>query len=261
MMSRFGRARCLGALQGALVGLFLVSAAVAGAQQGTIRGRVVDKSSNTALPRAEIIVLSSANRSVITDSIGGYVFAALPAGTVRLLVRAPLFPPTEVIVELSVGQDLDRTIVLDSTAAGRAAQMLPALAVTAAAPVDRRLIDFERRRRTGRGQYLTRDDIEKSGASSVQDAVRALRGVAVECGGGMGCFIRMVRAPMQCPPDYVVDRRVDNHFGPSTPVRDIEALEVYTGPSDVPGEFAGRTAGCGVIVIWTRAGPPPPRTP
>ena len=68
--------------------------------------------------------------------------------------------------------------------------------------------------------------------------------------------IRMVRAPMQCLPEYVVDDNVDNSFGPGIPVRDIEALEIYTGPADVPGEYAGRNAGCGVIVIWTRSGPP-----
>ena len=65
----------------------------------------------------------------------------------------------------------------------------------------------------------------------------------------------MVRAPNGCQPEYVVDGRVDNMFGGVTPVRDIVALEIYTGPSDVPGEFAGTNAGCGVVVIWTRSGP------
>jgi hypothetical protein len=256
MIPRLGRVRRLDAVWGALLYVLLASASAAGAQQGTIRGRVVDKSTSVGLPRVEIVLLSD-SRQVTTDSSGQYLFVALPAGSVRLLVRAPSFPATQVIIDLSIGQELEHTIVLDSTAAARsAAQSLPGMIVTAPVPVDRRLIDFERRRRTGRGHYLARADIEKSGASSVHDAVRPLRGVAVDCGGGMGCFVRMVRAPMQCKPDYVVDRRVDNQFGPSTPIRDIEALEVYTGPSDVPGEFAGWTAGCGVIVIWTRAGPP-----
>ena len=79
----------------------------------------------------------------------------------------------------------------------------------------------------------------------------------VECSGGaQGCQIRMVRAPMRCLPEYIVDDNVDNTFGPTVPVRDIEGLEVYTGAADVPGEYAGRNAGCGVIVIWTRSGPP-----
>jgi hypothetical protein len=66
----------------------------------------------------------------------------------------------------------------------------------------------------------------------------------------------MVRAPARCAPEYIVDERTDNMFGPSVPIRDIEAIEVYLGPSDVPGEFAGSNSGCGVVVIWTRSGPP-----
>ena len=60
--------------------------------------------------------------------------------------------------------------------------------------------------------------------------------------------------------DGVVDERVDNMFGPLVPVRDIQAIEVYTGASDVPGEFAGTNAGCGVIVIWTTNGRASKRT-
>jgi hypothetical protein len=253
MISQIGR--CSGAALKALLGVLLVSAVPAAAQQGSIRGKVVDRSSNAPLSRVELVFLGD-NRSVVTDSVGRYVFVALPAGAVQLLIRAPSFPATQIIVALAAGEDLERTIVLDSTAASReAAQPLPAM-VVAAEPVEPRLVDFERRRRLGRGHYLTRAELERSGANSIQDAVRPLRGVALDCGGGSGCNIRMVRAPMRCYPDYIVDKRIDNEFGPSTPIRDVEAMEVYTGPSDVPGEFAGRSAGCGVVVIWTRSGPP-----
>jgi Carboxypeptidase regulatory-like domain len=253
MISRIADARAVVVALCAL-GALVTPTAAAAAQQGTIRGRVVDRSSNAGLADVELVFLGD-NRSVHTDSVGRYRFAALPAGTVQLLVRAASFPATQIIVALSPGQDVERTIVLDSTARSADGQPLPAVVVTES-EIDRRLVDFHRRRRLGRGHYLTRIEIERSGANSLTDAVRSLRGVTTECGGGGGCFVRMVRAPMQCRPDYVVDRRVDNNFGPTTPIRDIEALEVYTGPSDVPGEFAGQSAGCGVIVIWTRAGPP-----
>jgi hypothetical protein len=68
----------------------------------------------------------------------------------------------------------------------------------------------------------------------------------------------MARALPSCYPQYIVDGRPDNFFGPNVAVRDIEGIEVYTGAADVPGEFAGTDAGCGVVVIWTRNGPPPP---
>ena len=161
-----------------------------------------------------------------------------------------------VTVALAPGETMSRLIELDSTVSGRTqAQSLPAMAVTAPPPPLPRFVDFERRRVSGRGQYLVREEIEKAGHSSLQDAVRGLRGVNLDCGGGTSCSIRMARAPMRCSPEYIVDERVDNLFGPSTPIRDIEGIEVYTGPADVPGEFAGRNAGCGVVVVWTRSGP------
>jgi hypothetical protein len=233
-----------------------VMTGIAAAQSptATMRGRVINRSLNAPVANAEI-VRAGDNRSVRSDSLGRYVFGNLPQGVSTFLVRALPYPPMQLIVELKSGEELERTIELDSTASGRGAQVLSTVAVPGAS-VNRRLIDFERRRQTGRGHYLTREAIEQSGASSVQEAVRNLRGVTVDCGGGLGCYVRMARAPMQCKPDYIVDDRVNNSFGPTTSIRDIEAMEVYTGPSDVPGEYAGSTAACGVIVIWTRSGPP-----
>jgi hypothetical protein len=165
-----------------------------------------------------------------------------------------------IYVELLEGQELIRPVLMDSTAVGRAVQVLPAMAVIAKALTQNyRLVDFEQRRRNGHGQYRDELELVKSGAYTVQDAVMAMRGVVVDCSkttpAGSRCEIHMVRSPANCQPEYVVDGQVDNMFGPTTPIRDIVGLEVYTGPSDVPGEFAGRNSGCGVIVLWTRSGP------
>lgn len=228
------------------------------AQKGDSRltGSVVDKASSAPLARVQIIYVGD-SRSVLSDSAGRYTFDGLPSGIVRFAIRAAGFPVTALTVALMPGESMVRVIELDSSSAGRsAAQKLPGVSIGAPAPFGPRFADFERRRVTGAGQYLTAAQIEKGGYNSLQDAMRNMRGVDVDCGGGLGCHIRMTRAPMQCNPDYVVDERVDNFFGPQIAIRDIQGLEVYTGPTDVPGEFAGRNAGCGVIVIWTKSGPP-----
>ena len=237
--------------------LALQASLIAQTPLSSLRGRVVDKTSAVVIPKAEIRYVAG-NVSVTTDSLGRYAFVALPHGVATFIIRAPAYPATQFSVELKPGQEIDRTLILDSaTVVVQGVTALPAVSVNATSPVvNRRLVDFERRRATGNGQYLTRAEIERSGAYTLQAAIRGLRGVIYECGGGAGCFVRMARAPMKCLPDYVVDERVNNSFGPSTPIRDIEAIEVYTGPGDVAGEFAGSNAGCGVIVIWTRSGPP-----
>ncbi len=220
-----------------------------------VAGRIVDLSTGHPVGDADVIHLKD-GRVVVSDSLGRYDVDSLPSGLIRLLVRGKGFPPLMLTLALAEGEQMSREIELDSTDVGRkAAQQLPRVAVEALRPPMPRFADFERRRVTGRGQYLAREDLEKTNVATLQDAMRGLRGVHVSCGNGTSCTIRMARAPWRCAPDYFVDERLDNWFGPSTPIRDIEGIEVYTGPSDVPGEFAGSTAGCGVIVIWTRSGP------
>ncbi len=236
-------------------------------QKGTaqITGTVTDLTTHAVIVNADVIHLGL-GRVTVTDSSGKFLLTDLQPGIVRILVRAKGYPSSVNTIALARGEFMTRDFELDSSATGRAnAQKLPSVAVSAPKPAEPRYADFERRRATGRGHYITRDDIEKGGFANLQDAMKGIRGVALDCGGAtagaasgtsLGCNIRMARAPMRCNPEYIVDERVDNDFGPNIAIRDIEALEVYTGPSDVPGEFAGRYAGCGVIVIWTKNGPP-----
>ena len=230
------------------------------AQQGAgLRGLVSDKSTGRPVAGAQIAIVGE-NRRTTTDSSGRFSLAGLPAGEAHLTVRAAGFPQRRVAINLVEAGTIDRAIELDSTAATRMAeaQALPEVSVTAPATrVNYRLVDFERRRQLGRGQFMTESEIVKSGAYNVADAVKNMRGVVYDCGGGAGCYIHMARAPLRCLPEFIVDGHEMNDFGPHTPIRDIIGLELYTGPTEVPGEYAGRFAGCGVIVIWTRSGPTP----
>jgi hypothetical protein len=245
-------------LLSAVVACLVLARAVEGQETTTLSGRVTDRSTGKPVRNAQIILLSD-SRSVTSDSLGKYLFNAIPPGSWQLIIRAANFPAQQIVVTLELGQHADRPILLDSTAFGRlaAAQSLPSVDVTARAPEPNyRLAAFERRRVNGLGQYLTEDQILKSGAYTVADAVKAMRGVNYECGGGAGCFIRMARAPMHCLPEFIVDDQTMNDFGPSTPIRDVIAIELYTGPTELPGEYSGRNGGCGVVVIWTKSGPP-----
>ncbi|MFC1791532.1 hypothetical protein ACFL0I_03600 [Gemmatimonadota bacterium] len=39
------------------------------------------------------------------------------------------------------------------------------------------------------------------------------------------------------------------------PPSDIQAIEIYHGPADTPGQYLDSRSQCGVILIWTRRGP------
>ncbi len=246
--------RCLAIVCAALP--LSLAAQPAARGSGMMFGAVVNRGTQGPIPNAELI--HSDGRVIRGDSLGFYRFPNLTAGIIKFTVRALGFHPVTLTVALTNGEQMERDIELDSTSvtvAGRPAQALPEVAVEAPASLGPRFRDFERRKATGRGHYLTRAQIEQKGANNLADAVRDLRGVTLDCAGS-GCYVRMVRAPSRCYPQYIVDEREDNIFGPTVAIRDIEAIEVYSGPSDVPGEFAGANAGCGVVVIWTRSGPP-----
>src|SRR5689334_12338618 len=73
------------------IGLALLTPTAAwavGEQTGRLRGTVVDKQSNTAMPGVEVTVTSSAliggPRKKFTDDQGSYVFEELPPGTYQV---------------------------------------------------------------------------------------------------------------------------------------------------------------------------------
>lgn len=248
----------------ALLALAAALPAQAEAQQRFARLRGTVRDAKSQAPVAGVrVVIAATGRFTTTDSVGYFDIRDIPSGVIRFIFTAEGYPRAQVSLALAPGETMLQDFELDaapeppdSTERRRRVQELPTEKVTAAPSRGVRYEDFERRMRTGRGHYITREQIEERGYNTLQDAARVLRGVTVECAGARSCNIRMVRAPQGCYPSYWVDGREDNFFGPFVAVRDIEGMEIYTGASDVPGEFAGSNAMCGVVVIWTRNGPP-----
>lgn len=225
------------------------------AQSAVFTGRVLDGTTNLPIGNATVAVTTS-GASTRSDSTGRFRVEGLRVGIHRFLVSAAGYARGSLTLAFAAKEVMERDLVLDRldvAAADSGAQLLPSIPVTAAPSLGRRFADFERRRATGRGQYLTKAEIDERQVATLQDAMRTLRGVRYSCAGG-SCMVQMARAPMGCSPEYIVDERVDNSFGPTIPIRDVIGVEVYNGPGDVPGEFAGTNAGCGVVVIWTSSG-------
>jgi Carboxypeptidase regulatory-like domain/TonB-dependent Receptor Plug Domain len=252
----------------ALVGLLTllslpVDPVAAQAPFGRLRGVVTDAATKVPVEGARVIIAAT-GRYATTDSAGRFELRDLPTGVIRFFFTADGFPRTSVVLAFARGEtmvqafELDSATVVTEDSTDTGVQRLAPTNVTAEPSRGVRYEDFERRLKTGRGQYVTRQEIEERNYNNLGDAARTKRGVLVECGGGRGCQIRMARAGQACYPQYVVDGRPDNVFGPHVAIRDIEGIEFYAGASDVPGEFAGVEAACGVVVIWTRSGPPPP---
>jgi hypothetical protein len=133
---------------------------------------------------------------------------------------------------------------------------LPEVVVKGREPLaGRRFTDFERRRHSGMGYFLTQEQIERSGAATLIDVLVSARGVEQVCLTN-DCVAKMVRSPPGCYPQYYLDGVESTaYFSRHTPPRDVRGVEIYRGASETPGEFTGSNSGCGVIAIWTKSSP------
>src|SRR5947199_118351 len=111
------------------------------------------------------------------------------------------------------------------------------------------------RRRSGRGIFITHEQIEASHAATMADLLRGVPGVRLNCRSGV-CNAQMTRtAHGVCNADWVIDGAPASISStPHLPVVGIVAVEIYRSPNEAPAEFLKADSQCGVIAIWTKSG-------
>lgn len=241
-----------GMLTGALLAALLAVAIgpERGAAQATLRGRVIDSETGHPLPEA-VVRIRPGPPPITTDTLGRFEARGLPAGDAEVTIQLLGYATGVSKVRLPPSGEVDWVFALDFTG-----HRLPELVVTARADqLMPRYSDFERRRRRGLGAFLRWDELNEGAYSSVGDALRTVRGVRIECNQQtFECFAVMARSP-QCHPNWWIDGVEVRSFHENTPIRDIYGIEIYRGPGEIPGEFTGSRAACGVIVMWTKSHP------
>lgn len=210
-----------------------------------VRGLVVD-SAGIPIGGAEIRAVGTALLIVSSDS--GIFRIELPAGPVVFAVRRLGYEPSTFLATLRPGKTNGVTLALQGTA-----QALPGV-IVAEERQQTWLSTFNNRRETQQGTFITRADIEKASARLTTDLLRR-RAPSVQVvptrGGGTRVYMRGNGA-RRCPPQLFVHTtpysgEVDD-FSPDV----VEAIEVYSGSSELPPELNIGRALCGAIVIWTR---------
>ena len=115
--------------------------------------------------------------------------------------------------------------------------------------------DFLRRSQEGGGRYFHRAEIERRDPRTVGDLLRGVAGMRIDCRGPV-CQAVFARSPRNCQPAYYMDGiPVDATVVWLQPPRDLDGVEVYSGPAETPPEL-NRSASCGAVVLWTRTPPP-----
>jgi hypothetical protein len=235
-----------------------------------LRGTVADRESGRPVVEALVLLLAESGDTVaqtLSDPSGSFSLTAPGEGAYLLevatlgyrTVRAGLF-------DLGAGGEM--TVAVRLTPEPIA---IPGLAVDHARAVREPSLvrnGFFDRLSQGVGHFITPVDLERSSATRLTDVLARVP------------FLRVVRASTDrvlvqdggslCAPAVLVDgilaSTVEGRRGRAGPIvgsegdieglvalKDVEAVEVYRGGGEIPGQFAGMVRReCGAIIIWTK---------
>ena len=218
--------------------------------QATILGRVVDSELGDPLPGA-VVQIRGLPATLITDTLGRFEANGLRPGEATINVELLGYTSGFFKVRLPASGTVDQVFPLDFSGHRLASVVVEARAERLMS----RYLDFERRRQRRLGAFFRWDELKKGSYNSVGDALRTVRGVRIRCNQQTyECNAGMVRSP-QCSPVWWIDGVEVSSFHENTPIRDIYGIEVFRGAGEIPGEFSGSNAACGVIVLWTKSKP------
>ena len=226
--------------------------AQAGPLRGRISGQVIDEASRAPVGGASVAFLGTMHQTA-TDSGGRFSQGGLGSGTYLLQVRAIGYGAASWVLRLGDGEVVEYLFEI----APLQTELDPVIVVAPPGSTDRRLGEFEERRRHRPGVFFTADQIAASHASTLLDMLRGIPGVRLSC-RSQACVVQMTRGAKAtgCTADWVVDGLPASLSGsPHIPIVGLIGIEIYRSASEVPAEFLRPDAQCGAIVIWTNSGP------
>lgn len=116
---------------------------------------------------------------------------------------------------------------------------------------------FYRRRARGLGAFLTRAQFGAQQDASLADVLRGVAGLTFSSDSPTATVYTRGRVQGRaCPMAVFLDGAHAPQFTglDHVPAREVEGVEVYRGPSEVPIEYESTIFGtaCGALLIWTR---------
>jgi hypothetical protein len=218
-------------------------------------GTVRDATSGTPVVAAEVVL--NGNVVATTDQGGRFRTDTTPIGwgsnliSVRRIGYAATF---ELLWVEESGTQYELGVTL------RAVTVLPEVVVLGDRVVYEygRMRGFWERRREGFGKFITREEIEQRDPHQTSDLLRTIPGMSVVWNPmTLSTELRNTRGASSCRPIVYVDGlpflqsddlNLDRYLIPD----DIEGIEVYRGPAELPSQFNVIGTACGAVVIWTR---------
>ena len=227
---------------------------------GSLSGSVLADSADAAIANAEI-KFPKLKLSARSDSKGNFQITGIPAGAHDIMVRVVGFQPYAATLTFHGSQKLEADFLLKPVVTKLANVNVNAAADKRYAS---RLYDFEDRRHSSPGRFLTADVFEKAiGQNMSQVLISRIPGLRT-VGKSSQQVLVATRDAKQCAVQVIVNGMIRYNGRLGEPQVDINtlytneviAVEYYT-VSSTPAQFGttgGQSGGsqCGTILIWTK---------
>ena len=217
----------------------------------SLRGRLVEAGTGAVVEGGTMTLLSEDSVPLVTrvtDVQGNFSFAVPGPGTYRLSAeRVGYRTAATPMIELEEADSLE----VDFRISVDAVLLQPLDVVAHSRRPQGDLGGFYERMERGLGVFIGREEIEKRNPLRTSDLLETVAGVQL-LRNRWGETVAVMRA--RCAPQLYMDgvRLGAGSVNLVHPI-DLEGIEVYRGPAEVPAEFSHR-GGCGAIALWTRRG-------
>ncbi|MGQ0814748.1 MAG: carboxypeptidase regulatory-like domain-containing protein [Gemmatimonadota bacterium] len=226
-----------------------------------IDGQLLDEQARKPIVAGLIVVIGSDKSAVpvavLTDSAGRFR-VSLPAAASFRIEASRIGYTASTVEAFSIGHG--ETVRLELSLAVNALPIKP-LTVTARSTTRNRILQargFYDRQKTGRGSFLTREQIAARQAYFVSDLFRTVRGFRVVPNGrGTGSIVASARDTRCLPDVYINGVKTSRVLTPSDDPLNVlrpehlEGIEAFAGAASIPQEYNPRGTACSVILLWT----------
>jgi len=232
---------------------------------GDLGGKVVAAENGQPISRATV-ALRETEEVRLSGEDGSFRFSSVPVGSVTLNVALLGFADSEGVLVIGGGQILDVEVRLSP----QPIEMDPIVVVATRLEINVMLADVRRRAERGWGTVLMEKELEAR--RSVTRTTDILQEYGATVIGSTERERALYFRRTSCGPVVYIDgikvthgSRSKSPFGSGGEIDsaqavnmvhplNIEAMEIYRGPAQTPGEFLDSNAQCGVILIWTKRG-------
>jgi hypothetical protein len=222
-------------------------------------GRVLDAQSLQPIEAVNVRIEAQGLQR-LTDPEGHFVFPLVDPGSHELALEHLSYGTRTDTVAVGGGE----LISVEIRMAMRPIELEPLTVVVERRPLPPKMHGFYSRMDRGWGDFITRETLDNRQPVRMSQMIGDLPGarlIQIAPGQYSPIFRHQARFMdgrnvSPCPPALYVDgilildgaSAIDEFVLPT----EVEAVEVYKSAASVPARFGGSTAGCGVIVIWTR---------